>query len=122
MDVDTKYKTVVNRGNVLNKSGRHNSSSKCDCDFDSELGHYRDVEVMYDGYRYVFYHSTAIIVESPDGEYRLSSGGWKTKSTKERINRNLPSGYKLVQEDYDWFIQTQESMINFRSGMVIEDK
>jgi hypothetical protein len=114
------YETVVSNGEVIKKQGRHSKSSKCDCDFDAPLGNYRDVEVLFEGKHIVFYHSTPIVVDYPDGGYRLSNGGWETKSTKERINRHMPSGYKLVQRDCDWYIQHDDSLTEFRSDMEIE--
>jgi len=119
MDIETNYKTVVNNGEVLHKAGWHDETSMCDCNFDSKHGNYRDVEVVYDGYHYVFYHSTPIVVESEGGLYRLSRGGWKTKTTKDRINEHIPSQYQLVQRDYVWYVETDESTTDFHSGMVI---
>lgn len=119
MSVETDYDTVVNGGEVLRKSGRHGSRSGCDCDFDAELGGYRNVEVLYEGNHYVFYHSTAVVIDLAEDGYRLANGGWKTSTTKERINEHLPSGYKLVQRDCDWYVETNESRTQFRSGMTI---
>lgn len=35
-------------------------------------------------------HETDVVVVRPDGTYRLDSGGWRTATTKERMNRALP--------------------------------
>ena len=120
MNIETNYSTVIENGEVLKKSGRHTHESMCDCDFDAPLGQYRDVVVEYGGRKYIFYHSTAIVVELANGNLRLSNGDWTTKSTKERINRHLPSDFKLIQIDSDWYIETEESKVEFVSGMVID--
>lgn len=120
MDIETNYNKVVSNGTVLKKSSRHNRKSMCDCDFDSELGSYRDVEVEYDGHHYFFYHSTAIVIKLADGRYRLSTGGWNTKSTKERINKQLPPGYKIEQDDYEWHLDMGEVTIEFTSPMILD--
>lgn len=35
----------------------------------------------------------------------LSSGGWKTLTTKERLNRYLPNGFRLYQKNWEWYIE-----------------
>jgi len=113
------YRTVVSNGEIIKKQGWHDETSMCDCNFSAPLGNYRDVEVEFEDKHIIFYHSTPIVVEYPDGSYRLSNGGWKTSTTKERINKHMPSGYRLVQRDYDWYIKHEDSKTDFYSGMVI---
>jgi len=38
----------------------------------------------------------------PDGSVTLNSGGWKTRTTKERINDNLPDRWRIRQKDSLW--------------------
>lgn len=44
------------------------------------------------------------MVEEKNGVIRLNSGGYHTKTTKDRINRYLPRGYRITQEDFEWFV------------------
>ena len=38
----------------------------------------------------------------------LDSGGWQTVTTKDRINRFLPLGFRLIQRNWNWIIQEME--------------
>jgi hypothetical protein len=114
----TDYEKVVENGEVKKYQSRHSRSNKKPKN--SKYSQYRDVIVEYLGRRYVFYYSTAIVVDYADGRLRLANGGWETKSTKERINRHLPKGYKLTSEDSEWGIDTPDGRIEFKSGMVID--
>jgi len=116
--IETDYENVVNNGAVQEYGSRHSRSGKKPKD--AKYSQYRDVIVDYRGKRYVFYYSTAIVVGYEDGRIRLANGGWETKSTKERINRHLPKGYKLTSEDSEWGINTPDGRIEFKSGMVID--
>lgn len=121
-DIELDYKTVVGNGNVIRRSSSHTPGGNCDCRPGNPLANYRDLIVDYMGNRYIYYHNTAIVVELADGSFRLSSGGWETKSTKERINQHLPGNCKLVQKDYDWYINKDGELIEFESGMIIDPR
>jgi len=119
-NIETDYETVVSNGEVQRKKGRHGSEVMCDCDFSNTLGEYRDVTVLYKSREYIFYHNTAIVIKTDDGFIRLSNGGWGTKSTKQRINLHIPSGYKVYQEQGDWYISTPDGDIDFYQGIALE--
>ena len=38
----------------------------------------------------------------------LDSGGWHSMTTKDRINRFLPLGFRLIQRNWNWIIQEME--------------
>jgi len=116
--IETDYENVISNGAVQSYKSRHSRSNKKPQN--ARYSQYRDVTVDYRGKRYVFYYSTAIVVGYEDGRIRLANGGWETKSTKERINRHLPSGYKLTSEDSEWGINTPDGRIEFKNGMVID--
>lgn len=42
------------------------------------------------------------------GQYSVyvRDAGWQTPTTKDRINRFLPRGYYVFQQDYVWYIHT----------------
>jgi hypothetical protein len=50
------------------------------------------------------FHNTDIILWHPDSTMQLFSGGWKTITTKERINRYLPRGIVLLQNQGVWYL------------------
>lgn len=66
-----------------------------------------------------YYHQSPVVVEHPSGEITISSCGYDTRTTKERINQYLPSSYRVYQEDYEWHLRTPEEDRKFEDGMVI---
>lgn len=97
---------------------RHFGQRGCGCDLVTEKGAYRDETVEYDGLTVHFYHQSPVVTER-DGTYRLSSCGYQTSTTKERINRYLPRGYRVVQRDFVWYLETPEGTEEFEDGMTI---
>jgi len=49
-------------------------------------------------------HDTYIMEFHPDGSITLNSGGWRTVTTKERINRYLPSAWSVYAVKGTWFV------------------
>ena len=47
-------------------------------------------------------HQTDVVVVHPDGSKRLDSGGWMTRTTKDRINQFTSVG--LRQKNHKWFL------------------
>ena len=50
------------------------------------------------------YHSTDVVTYHPDGSLTLDSNGWRTVTTKERMNWALPRGLHLRQDKGVWFV------------------
>ena len=50
----------------------------------------------------------------------LNSGGYRTVTTKDRINRFLPSEFRLIQRNWNWIIQETEDGI-FRDRELFHD-
>ena len=50
----------------------------------------------------------------------LDSGGYQTVTTKDRMNRFLPLGYRVYQKDFDWYLQTPEGTREYQDGMQIK--
>lgn len=48
-------------------------------------------------------HGNVIMIIRKDGITPLD-GGWKTVTTKERLNRYLPNGFSLYQRDWVWYL------------------
>jgi len=49
-------------------------------------------------------HATDILIFHSSGAITLNSGGWRTSTTKSRINEYLPSGYQVNQKAGEWYI------------------
>jgi hypothetical protein len=47
--------------------------------------------------------------EFPHSVITLNSGGYRTVTTKDRMNRFLPLGYRVVQRNYNWILQVLET-------------
>lgn len=125
------YGEAVENGEIVTKDGWHRPTGTagirdrrpaCGCEpADGNKGAYRDVTVeMPDGRLVHFYHQSPIAVTFPDDSVRVSSCGWKTSTTKERLNRYVPRGYHIVQRDFDWYVKTPDGdRIDFRDGMIL---
>lgn len=51
-------------------------------------------------------HNTDIITYD-NGKIILNSGGYETKTTKDRLNKYLPSHLRVYQNNFQWFIDNQ---------------
>ena len=61
------------------------------------------VKIVYsDGTEAIRLHDTDIITYHPNGDVVLDSGGWKTHTTKERINRFAP--VHISQNNHVWYV------------------
>lgn len=58
-----------------------------------------------DGTIAVRLHQTDIIQYKPNGDIILNSGGWRTVTTKARMNEYLPRPYGVLQEKGVWYVQ-----------------
>lgn len=131
------FEKAVEDGEIVEKSSYHQPDSAtltrsmgpvtCGCEKTTEKGAYRDVVVeMPDSMTVYFYHQTPVVAEK-NGEYRLTSGGWQTSTTKERINQYTPRGVKVIQRDYEWYVELPSAVwdsnrVDFEDGMTIPQK
>lgn len=68
---------------------------------------------------------TNIVTLTPEGNYIITSGGWRTKTTKDRINEHAP--VRLWQRKAEWFLCGRRDdgsfdhtiEIPFRDGIVV---
>lgn len=75
-----------------------------------------------DGKKVLRLHSTDIITWTADGKIVLNSGGWRTHTTKARINEYLPLDIRIYQKNYKWYIiknKDYTNKIEFVDGMTI---
>jgi hypothetical protein len=71
----------------------------------------------------VKYHGNPVVNMFPDGTNTYSSCGWKTITTKERINWFLPDGFQLWQEKSVWYISNRQEGKRwlFADGIAVKD-
>lgn len=68
----------------------------------------------------VVYHATKV-VRFNDKEIELNTGGWRTNTTKTRMNQasnQFDLGYVVRQKDYDWFVDYNGSTIPFNDSRI----
>ncbi len=53
------------------------------------------------------------------GKVILHSCGWRTKTTKDRMNWFLPTGYCVYAKKSVWYLHTSKGEIEFQDGMVL---
>jgi len=75
------------------------------------------------GITQVTYHST-VVVEFNHEKITLNSGGWRTATTKTRMNQTsnqFDLGFGVFQKDFDWrvYINRLDVSLPFYDGMII---
>lgn len=66
-------------------------------------------------------HETDIITITTTGLLTLDSGGWRTMTTKARINDYLPVGFSLYTERGVWYLSCPSGdVLNYADGMTID--
>lgn len=68
---------------------------------------------MSDGTIAVYYHATPIVTYRPDGSYVLKTNGYRTSTTKSRINEYSPA--YICQRKFVWYQRGQR----FVDGMIL---
>ncbi len=68
----------------------------------------------------VRHQNTHVVLIRRNGMYTLNSGGWRTLTTKDRINAYSPA--RLFQKAREWYLQTPNSVVPYRDNMVVNDK
>lgn len=61
-------------------------------------------------------HKTRILTFHQDGSFTINSGGWRTVTTKQRINALLPPHYRVYAKKRRWFISTPQGEFPFVDG------
>jgi hypothetical protein len=79
------------------------------------LGH----DAIADNYLYKL-HNTVIVTINSDGSYTLRTGGWRSTTTKQRINRfQHVTGGTITQRNGTWYWNSDfyPEVIPFEEGM-----
>lgn len=72
----------------------------------------------------VMYHDTPVVTFDDD-HIILNSGGWKTATTKTRLNQassQFNLGYYIYQKNWQWFVLYDNKEFPFVDGMTLERK
>lgn len=79
------------------------------------------LEKQPDGTIAVRLHSTNVVIYSPDGTITLNSGGWRTPTTKDRINTYSP--LLVSQERGIWYVGKTywDKAATFADGLTYKD-
>ena len=95
---------------IIEKSGHHQRNN-CTCVAETDGGNaYRDIVVKYetnggDTCRERYYHQSRVVSRYADNDELQkidvhTHGYGSSSTTRERINKEMPSGFRLVQRDY----------------------
>ena len=67
-----------------------------------KIGNNTYAEIEYDRSISVNLYGTDVVRFYPNGLVKLNSGGWRTHTTKQRINKYSP--VKIFQKNFEWFL------------------
>jgi len=81
------------------------------------------VEIEYmNGDRAIRYHNTDILTWYGQYEIILNSDGWRTPTTKGRMNKYLGQyGYSIYQHHWTWFLRKYKSSNKWGKDEVFKD-
>lgn len=90
-----------------------------------KIGNNTFSRVLADGTRVITLHRTDIIKILPNGDNVLTSGGWHSVTTKERLSRYNTLGLYVCQRKGNWFVGkhlgngVHAPLISFYDGMIV---
>ena len=73
----------------------------------------------------VTYHSTPVVKVINDRYAVLNSGGYRTNTTKRRMNQaslQYSLGFQVYQVNFEWYVSIGEEVSPFYDGIVIDTK
>ena len=91
----------------------------------NKVGEHKTAIYQSDGYTCIRYHSTEVVRFNAD-EIVLDSGGWRTVTTKLRMNQAsnmFHLGFCVSQRQHEWFVDYYAQgrlTFTFRDGMILE--
>ena len=60
----------------------------------------------------IMLHWTVIYSIDKNTAITLNSGGWHSVTTKDRMNRFLPYGWRVFQRDFQWFVGRRIALLD----------
>jgi hypothetical protein len=70
--------------------------------------------ILLDGSVAIELHGTKVVIIHPDDSVTLNSGGYRTSTTKKRINQYSPM--KVYQKNYTWYL---DNGAEFEDGIIV---
>lgn len=61
-------------------------------------------------------HNTDILTFRSDGTVIYRTGGWRTVTTKARLNRFGAPGHRIYQHKFNWFINNEPFYEGYTAG------
>ena len=86
-----------------------------------KIGKHKTHVANRDGWTVVTYHNTDVVkIHNDCGQIVLDSGGWRTQTTKTRMNQ-VASEFNLEfhvhQQDWTWYVTTPMGTTEFIDGV-----
>ena len=66
------------------------------------------IDILNEGTINVLYHDTVILERRTDGNVILNTGGYKTTTTKKRMNQAselYDLGFSVYQRNHEWYVE-----------------
>jgi len=79
-----------------------------------KIGNNTYATILPDGSVAIRLHDTIVVTIYPDDAVKVNSGGWRTSTTKDRINKYSP--IRIYQKNFEWFF---ENHVPFTDGTVV---
>lgn len=86
-----------------------------------EIGSHKTTVRMSNGLLSVVYHRTEVVKTTPKSII-LNSGGWKTATTKKRMNQasnQFGLGYNVYQKKGKWYVKKGRKVREFTGRKII---
>ena len=128
-------KIILTEEQVMNLIGKiHLNEAKLACrytDFNDlveylggksskKIGHNTFVEQIDEFTIGIKYHRTYIVKMDPTGVLTVSTGGWETSTTKERLNQFLGCrNVRIFQKKGEWYIVGTNETLPYQDGMLV---
>jgi hypothetical protein len=87
----------------------------------TQLGKHATVVLKNDKTTSVIYHETPV-VKFNNYKITLNSGGYKTATTKTRMNQasnEFDLGFRVYQQQKKWYVEYNNQTLNFVDNMVL---
>lgn len=87
----------------------------------TQIGRHATTVSTSDGYTRVTYHSTDV-VKFNERLIILNSNGWRTHTTKTRMNQasnQFGLGFTVYQKDFDWFVAYKGETYSYNDGITL---
>jgi len=86
------------------------------------IAHHTRLEALGGGCIGLRLHSTCVVAFKSDGSIVLSTAGWRTRTTQDRINRVIRAhGWSVYVSRFEWHIAHRDGRtFEFEDGFTIE--